>query len=126
MSRFSTATDLFDVITVHKSFREFKKRFPYIYIGDSERPIKYKKLRDLVRYYPYVPFFIYSPNPTKGMIRLYGTSYVDEMEQNGEPQELIDSLREELKQEIERSKQREYEATVKFTGWDRGIKQTVD
>lgn len=121
MSRFSTATDLFDVITAHKSFKEFKNRFPNIYIGNAARPIKYKKLNDLIKYYPYVPFFIYSPNRTGGSIRLFESSYVDELEQNGEPQDLIDSLREELKQEIERSKQRGYESTVEFTGWDRRI-----
>ena len=123
MSRFSTATDLFDVITAHKSFQEFRKRFPYIYIGHSDRPIKYRKLSDLVKYYPYVPFFIYSPNRTKGTIRLCESSYVDELEQSGEPQETISSLRNELKEEKERAKQRGYESTVRFTGWDRRVEQ---
>ena len=121
MSKFSTATDLFDIITAHKSFEEFRARFPYIYIGHKEKPIKYRKLQDLVKYYPYVPFFIYSPNKTKGMIRLCETSYVDELEQNGESKEVIDSLRKELDEEIERSKQSGYEAGLEFTGWDRRV-----
>lgn len=116
MSRFSTKTDLYDVITIHKSFKEFRKRYPNIYLGHSDEPIKYKTLKDLVKYYPYIPWYSEaSTRKREGIIRLSEVSYVDLLElDDTTPKELADSLRRELANEIERAKENGYDGTIEF------------
>lgn len=116
MSRFSTKADLYDVITIQKSFKEFKKRYPKIYIGHSDEPIKYKFMRDLVPYYPYIPWYsAISTGKTDGVIRLSEESYVDTMEKEGVVSPgFIEILRGYLEEETERSKQDGYDKLVQF------------
>ena len=115
MSRFSGKCDLYDCIIIHGSFDEFKKRFPHIYIGHGDTPIKYKRLKDLVPYYPYIPWFVYSEKKGHGIIRLSERSYIDELEENGSmPKETADRYRRMLEEEKERSNAPVYEETAGF------------
>lgn len=117
MSKFSNKSDLYDVITIHKSFKEFKKRFPNIYIGHSTEPIKYTRINDLVPYYPFIPWFVYSNKNGGGMIKLDDKSYIDTLdEENILPKESIRRLRNLLADEIERAKRNDYLGTVQFNG----------
>lgn len=115
MSKFSGRTDLHDCIMIHSSFDEFKKRFPRIYIGHSNDSIKYKRLADLIDYYPYVPWFIYSEHKTGGAIRLSEESYVDIAYKDGSiSKEMYEQYNNVLKEEKERSDGAFYEKTAGF------------
>ena len=101
MSRFSGKTDLYDCIMVHDTFEAFKKRFPFIYIGHSEEPIRYKTIKDIEKYFPYIPWFIDSENKTQGVMRLSECSYVDSAERDGVmDKETADSYRRLLREEM--------------------------
>ena len=115
MSRFSGKCDLYDCIMIHKSFKEFKKRFPYIYIGHSNTPISYRNLKDLVQYYPYIPWYIYSEKKRNGIMRISEKSYVDEREEQGIiTKELAEYYRGLLEEEKEKSNGSLYEKTAGF------------
>lgn len=115
MSKFSGVTDLYDCITIHKSFKEFKKRFRNIYIGHGNTPIKFKSIKDLVRYYPYVPWCAISEKKN-GYMRLTDVSYVDILEQNKTiTAEEAENYRKLLIEESERAvRDADYESTIEY------------
>lgn len=101
MSKFSGKTDLYDCIMIHDSFAAFKKRFPYIYIGHGNSPLQYKTISDLLKYFPYIPWFINSDHKHRGIIRLSEESYVDSAERDGTiSKEDADNYRKLLQNEI--------------------------
>ena len=78
MSRFSGKCDFYDHIEI---FGEEKVKNARIYIGNSQQPLNFNKMEDLIPYYPYI-ISIAAGDKNGEMIRLTSESYIDIMEKD--------------------------------------------
>ena len=77
MSKFCGKCDFYDTICI---YGEDKIKNYTIYIGNSDTPLEFDTVEDLIPYYAHIVSMAYFNN-NKGIIKLSSKSYVDTMEE---------------------------------------------
>lgn len=82
MSRFSGKCDFYDCVASQYTFEEIQNNVK-IFVGKSDKPLKIKKMTDLIPYYPYlISLGAYDNVDRKATVRLTSKSYIDLREQD--------------------------------------------
>ena len=82
MSKYSGKCDLYDSIMIYAGDKDVEEILPKvsIYLGESIIPLRIDTYKDLIPYFPFVPY-ICGSDPSGMMLRLPSMSFVDQTEQ---------------------------------------------